>query len=144
MIGIYTRTGSKIASAGLAKLTGQPKLDLSDPQVIWDPDTDRFYYEVWDTSDNTIMWGFSKTSNPTAVPGSFCGYKADFGYGDTLPDYPKLGQTKDFLLLGVNNFDANDTYVASDILWIQKPQGSAAVTTCPPQSGFQVGRNAAV
>jgi hypothetical protein len=141
-IGIYSRTGTKIVAKPLEALVGGAHLDLSDPQVMWDPDTNRFYYEVWHTPDNTIMWGYSKTSNPTAIPGDFCRYKADFGYGATEPDYPKLGQSKDFLLLGVNHFDG--AYVASDILWIQKPQGSAPVTTCPAQSSFQLGRKAAV
>ncbi|HJP65336.1 MAG TPA: hypothetical protein VKA30_03420 [Actinomycetota bacterium] len=141
-MGIYTRTGTKIVAADLATLTGQPHGNLSDPQVIWDPNTNRFYYEVWETAGNTIMWGFSKSANPTSIPGSFCNYRANFGYGATDPDYPKLGQTTDFLLLGVNHFDGG--YVGSDILWIQKPQGSATVTTCPAQSSFQLGRKANV
>src|SRR2546425_2616732 len=39
-IAIYTRAGASIASATLTQLTGQGS--LSDPMVLWDPDTQRF------------------------------------------------------------------------------------------------------
>src|ERR1700687_2352660 len=65
-LGIYSRTGAKLASIKLQVLTGHSS--VSDPMVLWDPDTQRFYYNVWDTSVNTMEWGFSKTSNPTTLP----------------------------------------------------------------------------
>src|SRR5438128_4225380 len=41
-IGIYNRTGGLIVSATLSSLTGHSA--VSDPMVLWDPDTQRFYY----------------------------------------------------------------------------------------------------
>src|SRR5438105_4351931 len=77
-LGIYSRTGAKVSSIKLQALTGHPS--LSDPMILWDPDTQRFYYNVWDTSVNTMEWGFSKSSNPHVLPSDFCNFTSAFGY----------------------------------------------------------------
>jgi hypothetical protein len=122
MLGIYQRNGTLIASATLHTLTGDNNF-LGDPMVLWDPISQRFYYNVWDITLQTMQWGFSKDDHPTSIPGSFCAYSASFGYATSeYPDYPKLGQTKDFLL------------------WIDKPQGSGPITTSPAPSNFSTGK----
>jgi hypothetical protein len=140
-LAIYNRSGGLITTATLSSLTGHSS--LSDPMILWDPDTQRFYYNVWDVSAMTMEWGFSKDSNPTSIPGSFCNYTASFGYNPSvdIPDYPKLGQTKDFLMIGVNHYPSFTAMHAdrTDLLWIDKPQGSAPVTTCPAQNTFGTG-----
>jgi hypothetical protein len=141
-IAIYTRSGATITSALLSTLTGDPH-QLSDPTILWDPDTQRFYYNVWDIQTATMRWGFSKTNNPTSVPGDFCNYDASFGYVPAnAPDYPKLGQSKNFLAIGVNFYPTFSSMHAteSDLLWITKPQGSAPVNTCPAASKFKTGK----
>lgn len=129
---IYSRTGTQIANADFSALTGNTS--GSDPMALWDPDTQRFYYNIWNTSNATMDWGFSKDSNPTSIPGSWCNYQTGFGYATTsFPDYPKLGQTKDFLMIGVNFYPSSSSSqsTSSDLLWISKPQGQGAITTCP-------------
>ena len=141
-IAIYTRTGSLTATSTLNTLTGDTG-QLSDPMILWDADTQRFYYNVWNVNDNNMDWGFSKTSNPTTIPGSFCNYSTAFGYSvGTFPDYPKLGQSKRFLMIGINFYPTITSQHAtqSDLLWIQKPQGRDPVTTCPPASDFNTGK----
>jgi len=135
-MGIYDRTGVAIATFKLSALTGHIQSNLTDPQVLWDPDTQRFYVAVLDFDSNTIAWGFSRTPSPSGISG-FCRYTADFGYGTDSPDYPKLGQTTDFLLIGVNVF-AGFTYLGSDVAWITKP-AAGSLTTCPDQASFQLG-----
>jgi hypothetical protein len=90
-----------------------------------------------------MAYGFSKTSSPTSIPGSFCNYTRSFGYtASEFPDYPKLGQTKGFLLIGVNHYPTSSSLRSdrSDVLWVDKPQGSAAITTCPAASTFVSGK----
>jgi hypothetical protein len=138
---IYSRTGSQIANADFSTLTGNA--NGSDPMALWDPDTQRFYYNIWNTSNATMDWGFSKDSNPTSIPGSFCRYETAFGYPATsFPDYPKLGQTKDFLMIGVNFYPTSSSQqsTSSDVLWISKPQGQGAITTCPAANTFTSGK----
>jgi hypothetical protein len=140
-MGIYNRTGGLITSASLTTLTGH--FSLSDPMILWDPHTQRFYYNVWDTSAATMAWGFSKDTNPTSIPGSWCNYTSSFGYNPSIdiPDYPKLGQTKDFLLIGVNHYPSFSSLHAdrTDLLWINKYQSPSPVTTCPAASTFGAG-----
>jgi hypothetical protein len=140
-IAIYTRIGVAITSATLKALTGRNK--DADPMILWDPDTQRFYYNVLNVANAKMDWGFSKDANPATIPGSFCRYETAFGYATTsVPDYPKLGQTKDFLLIGVNFYPTNSSQssTSSDVLWISKPQGADPVTTCPAASSFGSGK----
>jgi hypothetical protein len=90
-----------------------------------------------------MEWGFSKDANPNSVPGSFCPYETDFGYpSNSVPDYPKLGQSKDFLMIGINFYPAPfyDHATQADLMWIAKPQGSAPITRCPKADSMKFGK----
>ncbi len=140
-VGIYNRDGSLITQAPFSTLTGHG--GESDPTILWDPGTQRFYYNILNVGNATMDWGFSKDNNPTSIPGSFCNYETSFGYPfGSIPDYPKLGQTKGFLMIGINFYPtfSNQHATESDLLWINKPQGSAPITTCPAGSSFGSGR----
>ena len=128
--GMYDRTGALLSVSGtlsqgtLTNWTGEPSSDsLTDPQVLWDPGSQRFYYEVLDFSNNDFAYGFSKTANPQSR-NDFCHYNWNFGYGSDLPDYPKLGVSSDFVVIGVNRYHNTIfgyTPAGSDVLWITKP-----------------------
>ncbi len=137
--GIYDRNGGLISGGTLADLTGVAD-DLSDPQILWDPQTQHFYYVVLDFTTNEFAVGWSKDDSPNG-PADFCKYVASFGYGPLyLPDYPKLGTSKDFLLIGANVFFnfLVQSYVGSDVDWISKPP-AGPLATCPDPSGFTLG-----
>ena len=138
-ISIYKRNGSLIMSVSLFTLVGHSV--IGDPTVIWDPDTQRFYYSLIGPTVNTINWGFSKDNNPLTIPGGFCGYQSDFGFpSGQLLDYPKLGQTKGFLMVGINLYPpGQQAATEGDVLWMNKPQGSAPIATCPAASKFNTG-----
>src|SRR5439155_11669047 len=145
---IYNRTGGTVASGTLASFTGDIGC-LSDPMVLWDPNPQRFYYSLfaWDAKkvgctnfvSPRILFGFSKTGTPGSIGSSgWCNYSNSFGYvNGNIPDYPKLGQSANFLLIGVNLYvNINQSHAnQSDLLWIDKPQGSSSITTCPSLPG---------
>lgn len=136
--GIYNRTSNAPVGTGtLQQLVGaSPTSNVFDPQVIWDSQTNRFFYvadQVNSATANFIAWGFSKTDSPTTAA-DFCKYTVPFG--STLPDYPKLGDTADFLLVGTNNFNAAFSFLGAFTQWITKP---AAGTACPAASSFTTG-----
>lgn len=135
-IGIYNRNLGLITSATLGTLTGEPNYNMSDPQVFWDPATSRFYFAVLNVSNSTLEWGFSKSANPTSIPGSFCNYDLIFGPSGSLPDYPKLGDTRHDLLVGVNLFKPSGV-LEPDVAWISKPGGTGTISTCPAPSSFR-------
>src|SRR6185437_10871067 len=69
-----------------------------------------------------------------ASASDFCQYAIQFG--TELPDYPKLGDSSDFLLLGYNEFgNFTTTYDGSEFAMLNKPP---AGSTCAPTSAFAV------
>jgi hypothetical protein len=138
---IYNRSGSLINSGTLSALTGISGglfgYSLSDPQMMWDALTQRFYYSAvyYDAfmSDNGLAVGWSKTATP-ASSADFCQYAISFG--SELPDYPKLGDSSDFLLYGYNKFSsAGSTYDGSEFAALNKPPAGSG---CAPTSDFTV------
>ena len=138
---IYDRTGQLLNTGGLDALTGISTglfgYALSDPQMMWDAKTQRFYYSAvyFDSlfySDNGLAVGFSKTATPSSAS-DFCQYAIPFG--SELPDYPKLGDSSDFLLYGYNDFGSfGSAYDGSRFSVMNKPP---AGSTCPPASAFE-------
>jgi hypothetical protein len=139
--GIYSRTSNTpLASGSLLNITGcftsACTDSVFDPQIIWDPGTSRFYYatdDIVSSTENLFTFGFSTSSTPTLSASSWCRYGLNFG--STFPDYPKLGDTKDFLLVGTNFFNGS-SFAGSGITWITKP---GAGSTCPAVSTFHFG-----
>ena len=128
-------------------LTGHSQFNLSDPMVLWDP-TPSASTTTSGTSRQPPWPGASaRTRTPRTSRRSLCNYTTSFGYSvGTYPDYPKLGQTKNFLLIGVNYYPSftparrrGRTCCGSS-----KPQGSAPITTCPAAVQFKTGKFADV
>jgi hypothetical protein len=135
---IYDKTSNvPLATGTLNQLAGESAANnIFDPQVIWDPQTKRFYYamdDVASATDNRVAFGFSKTASPSGAA-DFCHYV--FNYGSFFPDYPKLGDSTHFIFTGVNTFNSSEAFVGSDLIWISKP---AAGTTCPSPATFHAG-----
>jgi hypothetical protein len=113
---VYSRTSNTPTAAGaLLQLTGCATAactdNVFDPQVIWDPGTNRFFY----AADDIV----SSTQNLL----------------DIFPDYPKLGDTKDFMLIGSNDFSGS-SFAGSTIAWMSKPPPGSA---CPAPGTLTVG-----
>jgi hypothetical protein len=144
-LAIYNRSGGLIAKAPFSTLTGTGSDMLSDPQVLFDVRSNRFYYNILDVGSetapvSTMEFGFSKSNNPTSLPGDFCNYTLDFGWGGTIADYPKMGTTNDFVLIGVNIYPTLATFSGSDVGWIAKSGNRQPFTTCPPASVLKHGK----
>lgn len=136
--GIYDRSGTLITDGTMSQLSNLPQSDLSDPQIAWDPASQHFYYVILDFANNTFGVGWSKTDNPTSTA-DFCKYVASFGYGSLiLPDYPKLGLSQNFIMIGVNEFLLGLLYYGSDVDWISKP-AAGPLTSCPDPGTFKLG-----
>lgn len=126
---IYNKTGNTPVGQGSlnALVNASSGVDVFDPQIMWDAQTNRFYYAadaVVSDTNNRIAFGWSKTANPTSAS-DWCKYSV--GFGSLFPDYPKLGDSKSFLIVGSNLFNGNP-FVGSDIMAISKP---GAGSTCP-------------
>ncbi|MGI8702542.1 MAG: hypothetical protein ACR2JU_15320 [Nocardioidaceae bacterium] len=143
-IAIYSKTNltTPIDTESLNALDQTDFGNTFDPQIIWDPTTKRFYYasddRESDATDNRIAFGFSKTASPNDAVSSWCHYSIN--YGTEFPDYPKLGDTKDFLLFGTNVFDGGTGgFLRTDAVAVGKP-ANGPITTCPSPSSFAFGQ----
>jgi len=137
--GIYDKgSTSPMASGSLNTLAGVSSADtLFDVQVIWDPSTKRFYYTMIDTAsqtNNNLAFGFSKSASPSSGSSSdWCRYSIDFG--SRFPDYPKLGDSQYFALIGVNLFTSTTSiFLGSEALAIKKPGSGSG---CPSSLGVK-------
>ena len=129
--GIYGRDGSLVNEGDLGALTLFPVSELSDPQIVWDPYSQRFYYLVLDFNNSAYAFGYSKSAAPQSAT-DFCHYYVGAFYSNLyLPDYPKMAVTQDFVLVGTNVFLLASLYNGSDVDWFQKPTDP----TCPSQLG---------
>jgi hypothetical protein len=132
-MGIYSRAQSTPLFRGsLQSLAAQPGNFVGDPQVIWDPTTNRFYYAMFDVAsdtDNRLAFGWSRTATPGNSGSDWCHYVLK--YGARFPDFPKLGDSRDFLLIGVNADGAR-----ADVAWVSKPGGGQA---CPSRAALDSG-----
>jgi len=142
-IGVYDRSGNLLSSNSEAGLTGFAAA-AGDGEVIYSPQDSRFYASMLSFpksgTPSLLIFGFSKGPSPSAAASDWCFYRSGFGgrYGNNLPDYPKLGQSADFILIGVNTFQFAQTYLASDVAWVSKPP-AGNITTCPALSSLMLG-----
>ncbi len=129
--GIYGRNASVIEQGDLGALTLFPVNELSDPQIVWDPTAQRYYYLVLDFHNSAYAFGYSKSADPRSST-DFCHYSIGAFYSSSsLPDYPKMAVTQDFVLVGTNVFLLAAFYTGSDVDWFQKPTDPV----CPAQLG---------
>jgi hypothetical protein len=110
---------------------GEPDDDnLTDPQVIWDERTGRWYYlalELETATDFALDFGWSRTSDPSDLDGGWCNLRVETG--TLLNDYPKLGDAGDFLMFGTNVFENDeDAFVSAQVWSVPKPGPG---TSCP-------------
>jgi hypothetical protein len=138
---IYNRsTNALIRTANLNALDASSGANVFDPQILWDPQTSKFFYlndMIFSASDNRLAFGFSKTASPNSES-DFCHY--NIGYGTVFPDFPKLGDSQYFSIIGVNDYDAANNFIGSDLLAVGKP-AAGAITTCPAASSLPFGNS---
>ncbi len=123
---IYRKTGNIPTNTGtLNSLAGVGSSeDVFDPQITWDATTNRFYYaadDVVDPAHNFVAYGFSKTANPSSAA-DWCHFFVSSG--TTFADFPKLGDSRDFVIVGTNLFNPGGSYVGSNIFASSKPKAS--------------------
>jgi hypothetical protein len=122
---IYNKTSNTPINQGsLNALVGALGTDhVFDPQIMWDAQTNRFYYAtdvVRSDTVNALAYGFSKTAAPSSAA-DFCKYTIDTS--PSFYDYPKLGDSQFFAIIGANAFadSGGGGFVGSDMIAIRKP-----------------------
>jgi hypothetical protein len=154
MLGMYRRDGSPVAVADDAALAhlGARYPYLTDPQVIWDAATRRFYFVILDfdvaatgaSNGFDFIFAYSRTATPNGLA-DWCAYTMTYGYDAPdqghfqIPDQPHMGDTLRYVMWGVNVFDlpTGPRFLGADVDWVSKP---AAGTGCQAASRFRIGK----
>jgi hypothetical protein len=149
---IWTHSGVLLRQFSLADfwflpVRGGPLgIGMSDPQVLYDAQADRFYASIIDTFDvNRVNFAVTATNDPTGTwyiyrviancnpvtPYANCSPQS----ANTLPDQPYIGYSTDKFLIAVNDFDTTTGAFIGAQYWIlnkaEMLSGCTAPTPCP-------------
>jgi hypothetical protein len=97
---IYYKNG-KVAKKtfALSKFFGLPTSSMSDPQILFDKGSGRWFASILDMSSNSVRFAVSKSNDPT---GTWLLYFAP--YNSYLPDQPFIGASDDKFVISANDF----------------------------------------
>lgn len=123
------------AGLGVNSYTQGGNPDISDPRIIYDPTSKRWYASaitVANQVNNTILLAVSKDSNPLH---GFTGYSIA-STKNQFADFPTLGVEHGAVTISANNFDVNGNYTGSAVFSIPKAQLTAGATSLSGVSQF--------
>jgi YD repeat-containing protein len=144
---LYRRDLTRIGFRNLMAFTGFR--DVYDPQVVWDPHTQRFFYAAAASQNaagtggdreagNFLVFGWSLTATPDNLSTNWCRMRMT-GRTQFQDDYPKLAVSRRHIIIGSNVFDKRDpanpddeVFVGSRLVVTAKPVGDQ-LTSCPTQ-----------
>ncbi len=120
---------------------------VSDPQMQWDQSQGRWVYlavafsldfqTLQPSGPNYLLYGFSKTTDPTDLSNGWCHYSVASGSAPNgvplIDDYPKLGHDDRRLIFGSNAFTTggNGAFMTARIWSIPAPP-AGPLGECPP------------
>jgi hypothetical protein len=139
---VYTRASlSTVSTADLDTFVGKSGQDVFDPQIQFDPQSNRWFYVSGDCTtsncsrNNSLVFGWSKTSDPSDLVNGWCRYS--ISTGKKFDDFPKLGHDDNHILIGANVY--SPTIFSNGQVWSVPTPGAG--TTCPTSvtaSGFNL------
>jgi hypothetical protein len=132
-IAVYDRSLKQLSTLDMATFVAAPTgLNVSDPQVQWDPRAGRWFYAAiaFAMHKNYLVFGWSKTADPSNLSGGWCRFAAFTG--NQLADYPKLGHDDNFVLIGANLYDdtTNNYVFTTAAIWAQPKPPAGNLTSC--------------
>ncbi|HKW59414.1 MAG TPA: hypothetical protein VJR46_06630 [Candidatus Dormibacteraeota bacterium] len=140
-VAVYDRNLNLVASSDLASFSNAGGLNVSDPQMQYDPRSGRWLYSLVGFNSNftttEVLFGWSKTSSPTDLVNGWCRFSAPSG--SMLPDYDKLGHDDNFILVGSNFYDmsrSSQPFVTAQIYAITKPAAGDTGCAAPTVYAF--------
>ncbi len=114
--GIWTKAGSLVTKFSLSSFYGTGKDFISDPKVLFDASSGRWFTSLVDVTKSSILLAVSKTSDAT---GSFCIFA--ISSAPNLPDQPILGISNDKVVVSANDF-AGKAFVGAEFWVLNKSQ----------------------
>ena len=106
---VHDRALGQVARRSLRDFAGWADSgSVVDPQIQWDEQAGRWLFAVLVSrvQENALVFGWSRTADPTDLVNGWCRYRSNTGV--LLEDFPKLGHDDDYLILGTNVFEDTD------------------------------------
>ena len=126
LVGVYSRSNlGLLSSMDLGAFAAAPSgVTMTDPQIEWNFQANRWFYLAiaFATGNNFVMFGWSKTSDPSDLANGWCRFGV--GTGSSLNDFPKLGHDDNYLLFGSNVYDdsqSTEPFITANIWAYAKP-----------------------
>ena len=139
-VGVFDRnTLGLLSQQGLGPFA-QDTNDICDPQIQWDPQSNRWYYLALfncsgSASGQRLDFGWSLSANPTDLStANWCHFRINTG--TTTEDYPKLGHDDSHLIIGTNAFDSNSNSIGAHLFVAPEPAPGATTCTQPTVTTF--------
>jgi hypothetical protein len=134
VIGVYNRSDLSLANEATfyawLGVSSSGSTPLCDPQIQWDPSSQRWLYEVLECmpGNDMFLFGWSKTPDPSNLVSGWC--KFSVSTPGVISDYPKLGHSSKYMLVGANDYSDSgmNPFVTAQITWMRTP--NPGVTTC--------------
>jgi hypothetical protein len=123
---VRRRDGRTVRRRGFGAFLGSPGADVADPQVEWDGQARRWLYAALRSRGeaNYLEYGWTQTADPGDLKRGWCHFTVRTG--SASPDFPKLGHSDRYLVVGANLFVA-ERYKGSALYVVPKPRpGSRA------------------
>ena len=138
---IFTKTGSRIQTIDLHTFFNAGVSDsLTDPKVLFDAQSGRFFASIMDISTNSVRIAISSTDDPT---GSWVRYNISFD--DRCPDQPIIGISNNKFIISVNSFASHceGGFVGAEFVVLRKAELLTASPvpfqrTLPDSSEFSI------
>ncbi len=98
---------------GFDAFLGSPGGNVADPQIQWDEQGGRWLYAAIRSKGETgyLEYGWSQTADPGDLRRGWCHFTVRTGSNE--PDYPKLGHSDRYLVVGANVFKGGDFKTAA-------------------------------
>jgi hypothetical protein len=119
---VFTKQGISNQTFSLSTFFRAGADAISDPKVLFDAPSGRWFTSIVDITANTVTLGVSSTSDPTGLWVLY-----SIGAGGNLPDQPILGVSDDKVAVAANDFRGN-TFVGSQFWILNKSQLLAGST----------------
>jgi hypothetical protein len=119
---VFTKQGVSNQTFSLSTFFRAGADAISDPKVLFDAPSGRWFTSIVDVTANTVTLGVSSTSDPT---GLWVFYS--ISAGGNLPDQPIIGISDDKVAVAANDFRGN-TFVGSQFWILNKSQLLAGST----------------
>jgi hypothetical protein len=102
-LAVYSKQGTSITSYGLSTLFGTGSDFISDPRIIYDRGTSRWFLTAVDVTTGQVVIAVSRTPDPV---GAWNPYRVPAAPTTTCPDQPILGVGTLNLIVSVNVFSS--------------------------------------